>query len=79
MLDRIRKRSSSLRLHTRRKHYCLIPKSEKAIESLEKVYGQRAGYLPSVATDFVYENLHGEPRYEVLLQKMGLRCTKKFR
>ena len=36
-----------------------------------------AGYLPAIATDFVYENLHGEPRYEALLRKMGLNSPKK--
>ena len=57
--------------------YAVLGEKEKAIEFLEKAYEQRSGYLPSVATDFVYEDLHGEPGYEALVKKMGLNSPKK--
>jgi adenylate cyclase len=56
--------------------YASLGEKEKAIDCLEKAYEARSGYLPSVATDFVYENLRGEPRFEALLEKMGLNPPK---
>ncbi len=55
----------------------MLGEKERAIEFLEKAYEQREGYLPSMASDFVYENLHGEPRYDALVKKMGLNSPKK--
>ena len=57
--------------------YAVLGEKERAIEFLEKAYEQREGYLPSMASDFVYENLHGEPRYDALVKKMGLNSPKK--
>jgi adenylate cyclase len=53
--------------------YAVLGEKEKAIDYLEKAYEKRSGYLPSIATDFVYENLRGEPRFEALLKAIGLR------
>ncbi len=52
--------------------YAVLGEKEKAVDCLEKAYETGSGYLPSIASDFVYENLRGEPRFETLVRKMGL-------
>ncbi len=59
--------------------YAVLGEKEKAIEWLEKAYNERSGYLPSIATDFVYDSLHDEPSYLALLQKMGLNKPIRIR
>lgn len=53
--------------------YAVLGEKENAIKWLEKAYDENAGYLPAMATDFVYENLRGEPGFEALLVKMRLK------
>jgi adenylate cyclase len=52
--------------------YAVLGEREKALDWLEKAYAERSGYLPSVATDFVFDNLRDEPRFHSLLKKMNL-------
>jgi len=53
--------------------YAAIGEKEKAMEWLEKAYDQGSGYLVSVSTDFIYDNVRDEPRYQALIEKMGLK------
>jgi tetratricopeptide (TPR) repeat protein len=52
--------------------YAVLGEKEKAIEWLERAYDQGSGYLVSVNVDFVFENLWHEPRFQALVEKMGL-------
>lgn len=52
--------------------YAVLGETDKAIEWLERAYDEKSGYLVSLKGDFVFENLHGEPRYEAIVRKMGL-------
>jgi TolB-like protein/Tfp pilus assembly protein PilF len=53
--------------------YAVLGEKEKAIDWLEKAYDERSGYLVAVGGDFVYENLREEPRYQALLEKLGIK------
>ena len=59
--------------------YAVLGEKEKALDWLEKAYDERSGYLPSIASDFVYDNLHDEPRYLALLNKMGLNKPARLK
>jgi len=53
--------------------YAVLGEKENAMGWLERAYDQGSGYLVSVNTDFVFENLWDEPRYQALIEKMGLK------
>jgi len=53
--------------------YAVLGEKEKALEWLERAYDQGSGYLAYVNCDFVFESLWGEPRFQALVEKMGLR------
>ena len=53
--------------------YAVLGEKDKAIEWLERAYDERSGYLAVVNGDFVFENLRDEPRYQALIEKMGLK------
>ena len=57
--------------------YAALGEKENAIKWLQRAYEENAGYLPSIATDFVYESLRGEPAFEALLVRMGLKRKTK--
>jgi hypothetical protein len=43
-----------------------------ALHDLEVAYQGRSGYLTRIKTDPVFEPLHAQPRFQHLLQNMGL-------
>ena len=52
--------------------YAALGEKDRAIEWLEKAYEQRSGYLPATNSDFVYENVQRDPRFQELMRKTGL-------
>ena len=53
--------------------YAVLGDKEKAIDWLEKGYDAHSGYLGAINADFVFETLRDEPRYQALIEKMGLK------
>jgi TolB-like protein/class 3 adenylate cyclase/tetratricopeptide (TPR) repeat protein len=45
---------------------------EKAFEWLERAYGQRDPGVPLSATDVILRSLHGDPRWQPFLKRLGL-------
>jgi adenylate cyclase len=52
--------------------YAVLGEKDKAIEWLERAYEQRSPYLAATNSDFVYENVQGDPRFHALMVKIGL-------
>ena len=52
--------------------YVYIGKTDQAFEWLDRAYAQRDGGLSSVKVDPLLRNLHDDPRYSALLEKMRL-------
>jgi hypothetical protein len=50
----------------------VLGEKEKALEWLEKAHDERSGFIVTVKCEFVFENLRNEPRFQALLNKMGL-------
>jgi tetratricopeptide (TPR) repeat protein len=55
--------------------YAWRGEKDRAFEWLERGYRQRDGGLASVKADPLLENLHGDPRFTALLQKLNLQFT----
>jgi tetratricopeptide (TPR) repeat protein len=53
--------------------YAVLGEKEKAMEMLERARDEGSSYLVWVNTDFVFENLWDEPRFQALVEKMGLK------
>ena len=49
---------------------------EQALQSLEQAYGARDLQMQLLPNDPHYDGLRGEPRFETILQKVGLRRTR---
>ena len=52
--------------------YTGLGEHEKAMDLLEKAYEQRAGAIYGIKGSFLFQNLHGHPRFQALLKKMNL-------
>ncbi|MFQ5677755.1 MAG: hypothetical protein ACE5G1_17835, partial [bacterium] len=52
--------------------YAALGEKEQALDWLERAYEARLGFLVGVKVDPDYYPLHGEPRFQALLEKMGL-------
>ncbi len=53
--------------------YASLGEKDEAIEWLEKAYQQHSGFLKNhLRIDFIFDPLRSDPRFVVLLQKMGL-------
>ena len=50
----------------------MLGEREKALEWLERAYGERSGYLPALGSDFVFDGLRDVPRFQAPLKKMNL-------
>jgi len=46
------------------------------MEWLERAYDERSGYLAGVNGGFVFEKVRDEPRYQTLMEKLGLKKLK---
>ena len=53
--------------------YAVLGENEKALKWLERAYNERSGYLPAIRSDFIFESLRNEARYQALIEKMGLK------
>lgn len=51
--------------------YSNLGELDKAFEWLEKAYQDHSGYILGINTDFTFENLHSDPRFQALLKKIG--------
>lgn len=53
--------------------YCVfLEKDDEALELFEKAYEQRESGLYNIKTDPIFDSLHSDPRFKVLLKKIGL-------
>lgn len=52
--------------------YAVLGEKDRAVEWLERAYEERSGYLPNIATDFVFDSLRDDPRFHSLLKRMNL-------
>ncbi len=52
--------------------YACRGESDAAFEWLERAHRQRDAGLPSIKNDFLMDNLRGDPRWQSLLERMGL-------
>ena len=57
--------------------YALLGEKDEAFRLLEIAYQQRSGYLPAISGDFVFSSLEDDPRFQALLEKMGLAGPKQ--
>lgn len=53
-------------------NYAARKDADRAFEWLERAYVQRDSGLSFLKTNWVYESLHGDPRWMLLLKKVGL-------
>ena len=51
--------------------YSNLGEIDNALEWLERAYKEHSGYLLSINTDFTFDNLRSEPRFQALLEKIG--------
>ena len=52
--------------------YAVLGEKEKALVWLERAYDEGSTYVASIKSDFVFENLRDEPRFNTLVKKLGL-------
>ena len=52
-------------------HYATAGDKDHAIQWLEKAYAERSSWLIELKVDPVWKNLHGDPRYQDLLRRVG--------
>ena len=52
--------------------YSNLGEIDNALEWLERAYEERSGYLISILNDFTFQNLHSEPRFQALLEKIRI-------
>jgi Flp pilus assembly protein TadD len=55
--------------------HALRGETDRAFEWLERAYEKRSTVLWEVKTDCYFRSLHGDPRWEAFLGKMGLRSA----
>jgi hypothetical protein len=68
-LDR-RKREGIVDMHIAT-IYVALGEKEKAIESLEEAFREKAQDLPWIKADPVFASLRDEPRFQALMKKIG--------
>jgi len=51
--------------------YSNLGEIDKALEWLERAYQEHSGYLLSINSDFTFDNLRSDPRFQALLNKIG--------
>jgi len=49
-----------------------LGEKEEALDWLEKAYAERAGAIYGIKGSFLFQSLHGHPRFQALLKKMNL-------
>jgi hypothetical protein len=52
--------------------YAWIGNKDKALDWLERAYGQHDGGLPEIKGDLLLADLRSDPRYKAILRKMHL-------
>jgi len=53
--------------------YVALGDKEKALDWLERAYDQNAWAVYVIKAEPMFDPLRGEPRFEALVKKMGLR------
>jgi adenylate cyclase len=51
--------------------YSSLGEIEKSLEWLERAYEEHSGFLRSINSDFIFDNLRPDPRFQALLKKIG--------
>jgi tetratricopeptide (TPR) repeat protein len=60
--------------------YVGLGETDQALDCLEEAYEKRnSGYLPFIGVEPEFLSLHGHPRFEALLKKMGVPPTSDYR
>jgi hypothetical protein len=49
-----------------------LGETEEALAALEKAFEERSGWMAFLKVEPFFEGLHGRPRFDRLLQKVGL-------
>jgi tetratricopeptide (TPR) repeat protein len=52
--------------------YSVLGEKEKAFEWLEKAYIERDNQITYLRTDYTFDNIRSDPRFQNLLQRIGL-------
>jgi adenylate cyclase len=50
--------------------YASLNEKDKAFEWLEKSYKERSGYIEAISSDFVFDSLRDDPRFQSLLKRI---------
>jgi adenylate cyclase len=56
--------------------YANLGDRDKAIEWLEKAYSLHLAYLPSANSDFVFDVIRPDPRFQSLMKRIGFKNTE---
>jgi adenylate cyclase len=59
--------------------YAILGDRDDAFTWLEKARQDGSGYLQSITTDFALEDLRADPRYGILLKRMGVEENRSMR
>jgi vacuolar-type H+-ATPase subunit E/Vma4 len=52
--------------------YASLKRTDEALHYLEEAYNERAPFLVRIQSDPTFDFLHSEPRYQAVIEKMGL-------
>ena len=52
--------------------YAMLGNKDKALNWLEKAFEERASEIPRIYSDPDFDNLRWEPRFQAIIEKMGL-------
>jgi adenylate cyclase len=55
--------------------YANLGETDRAMEWLERAYNDRVAYLTSANSDFVFDRIRGDPRFQALMKKIGWTNT----
>ncbi len=74
ILDELRRTPGIVHISTNMGAYAYVGLGEKerAIETIEKAYDERADWLPQIVSDPLLESVRSEPRVVAVLKKIGL-------
>jgi len=53
--------------------YTITGKTDEALDWLEKAFEDRDSNIPRINSDYEYSGLRSEPRFQALIEKIGLQ------
>jgi TolB-like protein/Tfp pilus assembly protein PilF len=72
-----REKTGKVHLATLAGVYAVLGDKEKALGLLERAYDEHSGSILTMGADFWFASLRDEPRFQVLLKKMGLKAVER--